>query len=339
MTIQRPNLDSLRQQVEHGVTNASSSANHQSRNPPISPPQTAENASSTGGLLSFAAIAVVVILIIAGVNSGNRNSSGSAVGNQPRVDLQTTNEAQRQAAAAAEAKRLADAKIQEANVEANRRAVAEAQRRAQEEKLRNPSVTFRIKNKYPGAVTLSFFSATDRNRVWPGGTLQSSNSYTGRLSCSAGEKICYGAWVVGDALSPYWGAGRKGANSCPNCCLTCQASEEADFELETRDATYPIPTLTWRVRSNHPNTVALSFYSRSRSREWPGGNQSYVLNDSVEHSYSINCEAREMICYGAWVHGNPRSGGWGVGFQRSKGCADCCYACNGGETRVISLNP
>jgi hypothetical protein len=40
-----------------------------------------------------------------------------------------------------------------------------------------------------------------------------------KLRCNSGEKICYGAWPVGDAT--YWGAGLNARYACQGCCARC----------------------------------------------------------------------------------------------------------------------
>ena len=97
-------------------------------------------------------------------------------------------------------------------------------------------------------------------------------------------------------------------------------------------------TLTWRVRSNHPNTVNVEFYSQNRRHAWPGGKKVYVIRDYDTHSYRIRCRSGEYICYGAWVRGRSSSY-WGVGKSNRNKCSSCCYSCDGGTTRIQVLNP
>ena len=96
-------------------------------------------------------------------------------------------------------------------------------------------------------------------------------------------------------------------------------------------------SLTWNVRSEHPNSVALEFYSSDRNAAWPGGDSIYVLDDDQSHSYTLSCESGETICYGAWVQGDEATY-WGTGRGGQAGCENCCYVCSGGETpeRMLS---
>lgn len=96
--------------------------------------------------------------------------------------------------------------------------------------------------------------------------------------------------------------------------------------------------LVWTFRSDHPNVVSLEFYSQTRSHVWPGNGKVYILDDSEEHTYSLNCRTGEKICYGAWVR-NRSSQYWGVGYNGEEGCTGCCYTCGGGATKVFVLNP
>lgn len=94
--------------------------------------------------------------------------------------------------------------------------------------------------------------------------------------------------------------------------------------------------LTWNIQSYHPNSVQLEFYSSDRNAAWPGGGEIYVLDDSEVHTYPLNCQSGETICYGAWVDGDS-STYWGAGLDGELGCDDCCYSCSGGETPVLVL--
>jgi hypothetical protein len=60
-------------------------------------------------------------------------------------------------------------------------------------------------------------------------------------------------------------------------------------------------SLVWRVKSNYRDGIQISFYSQSRSVEWPGNGQAWGLNDSGTHKYSLACVTGERICFGAWV--------------------------------------
>ena len=71
------------------------------------------------------------------------------------------------------------------------------------------------------------------------------------------------------------------------------------------------PTVTFQIKSNHPNTVALSFHSATdRSRVWPDDGNVYVIDDRNVHTYRLSCERGEQICYGAWVNGGALSSYW-----------------------------
>jgi hypothetical protein len=100
-------------------------------------------------------------------------------------------------------------------------------------------------------------------------------------------------------------------------------------------------TETWEIQSSYPFKVQIKFYSKDRNVVWPAGGQSYVLDDSKMHQFSLNCQAGERICYGAWdVITGGRTGKkyWGVGQSNSKGCTDCCWTCGRkGNPRKISL--
>ena len=85
------------------------------------------------------------------------------------------------------------------------------------------NVTFNIKSNHPNKVQVEFYSQ-NRNHAWPGGNkaynLNDYDMHNYRLTCNAGEKICYGAWVSGNS-SKYWGVGMNNRQRCSNCCTTC----------------------------------------------------------------------------------------------------------------------
>ena len=95
--------------------------------------------------------------------------------------------------------------------------------------------------------------------------------------------------------------------------------------------------VTFHIKSNHPNKVQVEFYSQSRNHAWPGGSKAYNLDDYATHSYRLNCNTGEKICYGAWLSGNQNKY-WGVGMNNRRGCTGCCTTCNGGSIS-FTLNP
>ncbi|WP_346906765.1 hypothetical protein [uncultured Roseibium sp.] len=98
-------------------------------------------------------------------------------------------------------------------------------------------------------------------------------------------------------------------------------------------------TLEWQFRSEHPKVVDVELYSHSRrGHVWPGNNKVYVLNDYSTKTIRISCRSGEKVCYGAWVRNRQRSY-WGVGYNNRNSCRSCCYTCNGGQTKIIVLNP
>ena len=95
-------------------------------------------------------------------------------------------------------------------------------------------------------------------------------------------------------------------------------------------------SFTWYVKSEYPYTVHLKFFSKSRNVVWPNSGRVWVLDDYGTHRYSLECQYGEKICYGAWSSGDS-SIYWGVGRSGKKGCDDCCYTCDGGESNIRRL--
>ncbi len=84
-------------------------------------------------------------------------------------------------------------------------------------------VTFEFTNEYGQDIQVSFYSE-DRNHAWPGGdqayNLRRARDDRWTIACRRGEKICYGAWVRGNAKT-YWGVGLNRSQRCDRCCVTC----------------------------------------------------------------------------------------------------------------------
>ena len=85
------------------------------------------------------------------------------------------------------------------------------------------TVTFKIRSFAQYAVQVKFFSQ-NRNVQWPAVgrafDLKDYKIHNIRLNCVAGEKICYGAYLTGNAKR-YWGVGADGKQRCASCCITC----------------------------------------------------------------------------------------------------------------------
>lgn len=94
-------------------------------------------------------------------------------------------------------------------------------------------VTFEMRNSHPNAVEVELYSQ-DRDHVWPGNNqvylLDDGETKNIPLSCDEGEKICYGAWVSGDKET-YWGTGPDNAETCDDCCYTCQGGSTEEIDL------------------------------------------------------------------------------------------------------------
>ena len=83
--------------------------------------------------------------------------------------------------------------------------------------------TWTVKSMYQYRVQIAFYSR-ERNHEWPGNgqawDLNDYNNHTYTLNCRRGEKVCFGAWVTGNA-SKFWGVGFGGKQGCSTCCFLC----------------------------------------------------------------------------------------------------------------------
>jgi hypothetical protein len=85
-------------------------------------------------------------------------------------------------------------------------------------------MNFYMKNQQDRGVAVDLFSH-DRDAVWPGDDkvyfLDSREKKSVPISCEAGERICYGAWINGDD-SIFFGVGPDNDQPpCEYCCFLC----------------------------------------------------------------------------------------------------------------------
>lgn len=121
------------------------------------------------------------------------------------------------------------ARLEEENRELQRQNEEREQRRAEERRQREldgRTAVFELKSLDTYAVHVSFYSM-NRSHSWPGGdevyVLKDSNFHSYRLSCTPGEKICFGAWRSGNR-NKTWGVGDDKHNGCQGCCTGCGSS-------------------------------------------------------------------------------------------------------------------
>lgn len=95
------------------------------------------------------------------------------------------------------------------------------------------TLTWQVRSNYPYTVHFKLFSQS-RNNEWPGGDnvwmLDDYEVKTISISCSYLEKICYGAWPVGDTNS-YWGRGNEDDQACDDCCTYCDGGTTKIYNL------------------------------------------------------------------------------------------------------------
>lgn len=95
------------------------------------------------------------------------------------------------------------------------------------------TMVWKFRSHHANIVDVQLY-ASARNIVWPGsGRVWSLADYNVRsmtISCVAGEKVCYGAWVRGTESS-YWGGGRNNRQRCTSCCYICENKETPIINL------------------------------------------------------------------------------------------------------------
>lgn len=97
--------------------------------------------------------------------------------------------------------------------------------------------------------------------------------------------------------------------------------------------------LRWTIDNDYSRTISLEFYSQARRHSWPGNDQVYVIDpDEGDVTFLLECDHDELICYGAWVRGDPDTY-WGVGPNDSFNCTACCARCGLGDVEPVELLP
>ncbi len=209
-----------------------------------------------------------------------------------------------------------------------------------EDKAEPQTVGFTVVNNTSGTVNVAFFDRDDHQHVDPSFgrfyVLSGNSTQTYRVSCTAGQNICYGAMMPGGNMMPFWGTGRDGKQACTGCCLACPSSGALVKTLNYSDSRRPNPAMTWTITDNTNKQLSVAFYSKTRFQwGWPGWSQNWPMKNR-ENTYTFSCAEGEQICYGAWETNNVNGLYWGVGPFAKFGCTNCCGHCDGG-TYTASL--
>ncbi|MDN5926738.1 MAG: hypothetical protein L0I29_06665 [Hyphomicrobiales bacterium] len=89
-----------------------------------------------------------------------------------------------------------------------------------------------LQNEHSRSVAIELHAA---DRTWPGGDqvylLDPGEIKAVKISCTPGERICYGAWINGDDRVAF-GVGPDNDRTCRNCCSIC-----VGHTMETIDLT------------------------------------------------------------------------------------------------------
>ena len=94
-------------------------------------------------------------------------------------------------------------------------------------------MAFFVKNLRAQGVAVELFSR-DSDKVWPGGNkvffIRPKAQKSVPISCTPGERICWGAWVDGnDQISA--GVGPDNDQPCDNCCFICTEHSTETIDL------------------------------------------------------------------------------------------------------------
>ena len=96
------------------------------------------------------------------------------------------------------------------------------------------TLELRFQSEHPNVVEFALYSQHRQGHSWPApGRVYVLDDYevnSVRLSCAAGESICYGAWVK-NRRDIYWGVGYGNRNRCRNCCYSCDGGRTGVITL------------------------------------------------------------------------------------------------------------
>ena len=94
--------------------------------------------------------------------------------------------------------------------------------------------------------------------------------------------------------------------------------------------------MTFFMKNGMPYGVAVELYSRNRFHRWPGGDEVYLLERGEKKSATVQCEAGERICWGAWRNGDDGTA-FGVGPDDTRDCPSCCRICVEKTTSTVAV--
>lgn len=86
-----------------------------------------------------------------------------------------------------------------------------------------PTITWTIVDNTSKQLSVAFYSQ-NRSFGWPAWNknwtvLKPQSTFS--FECQAGERICYGAWPIGNINGLHWGAGPFKKYGCTSCCAVC----------------------------------------------------------------------------------------------------------------------
>jgi uncharacterized membrane protein YccF (DUF307 family) len=196
------------------------------------------------------------------------------------------------------------------------------------------TVGFTVVNNTSGTVNVAFFDRDNHVHVDPPFDrfyiLNGNSTQTYRVSCTAGQNICYGATMPGGNMMPFWGSGRDGKQPCTGCCLACPATGSLVKTLNYSDSRRPKPTITWKITDNTTKPLSVTLFSKTRFQfGWPAWDRNWSTKGG-ENVYTVDCQEGEQICFGAWITNYINGPYWGVGPYAKFGCTNCCGVCDGG---------
>jgi hypothetical protein len=160
--------------------------------------------------------------------------------------------------------------------------------------------------------------------------------YAGADSLLQGQSLCRAPLGSGDCTR------LGGSYSSQGCFLPLKPGAAS---ITPPPSTNPPPSkptgqghLRWTFTNGTKSRVVIKWFSKTRDWTWPGPRYWEIDDKGVPHSYEMDCQIGEQICYGAnYMNGSGdpiRGTYWGVSAMGSEGCKGCCLTCSDASENV-----
>lgn len=149
------------------------------------------------------------------------------------------------------------------------------------------------------------------------------------LVCSAG--ICGKPARCGDDVCDQ--------SELDTCCLDCGCSVGFACASGGSCANVGVGLLKFNIQNACPTAAVIDvrLFDLINLLVWPVDHKTapFMLTPGPTRTFNIQCTLGSQICYGGAEERGARL--WGVGYDGSLDCNDCCFTCKEGSTMVASM--